>query len=118
VNFFVTFLVYRRGFRGQRLVVHFIGDGVGFLGGILVIVVLVVFVLLGVECFLQLFQLRRLHERFGHCLNCLGAVFRFGLRFFVLGLGELFGIIDAAWGEGDAMKNYIDIPPRFGLKCL
>ena len=33
-------------------------------------------------------------------------------------LAALFGIVDAAWGEGDAMKNWIDIPPRFGLKRL
>jgi hypothetical protein len=33
-------------------------------------------------------------------------------------LGALFGIIDAEWGEGDGMKNWIDIPPRFGLKQL
>jgi hypothetical protein len=33
-------------------------------------------------------------------------------------LHALFGIIDAGWAEGDAMKNWIDIPPRFGLKPL
>jgi len=33
-------------------------------------------------------------------------------------LNALFGIIDAAWGEGDGAKNWIDIPPRFGLKSL
>jgi hypothetical protein len=33
-------------------------------------------------------------------------------------LGALFGTIDAYWGEGDDMKNWIDIPPRFGLKRL
>lgn len=27
-------------------------------------------------------------------------------------LGALFGTIDAEWGQGDAMKNWIDIPPR------
>jgi hypothetical protein len=28
------------------------------------------------------------------------------------------GDIDASWGKGDSMKNYIDIPPRFGLEPL
>lgn len=33
-------------------------------------------------------------------------------------LEALFGIVDAGWAEDDEMKNYIDIPPRFGLKRL
>jgi hypothetical protein len=33
-------------------------------------------------------------------------------------LRALFGIIDAGWAKDDAMKNWIDIPPRFGLKHL
>jgi hypothetical protein len=33
-------------------------------------------------------------------------------------LEALFDIVDAGWAEGDEMKNYIDIPPRFGLKRL
>jgi hypothetical protein len=33
-------------------------------------------------------------------------------------LEALFGIVDAGWAEDDEMKNYIDIPPRFGLTRL
>jgi len=33
-------------------------------------------------------------------------------------LSKLSGIIDAGWSVGDDMKNWIDIPPRFGLKEL
>jgi hypothetical protein len=33
-------------------------------------------------------------------------------------LKEMFGDIDAFWGEGDSMKNYIDIPRRCGLTAL
>jgi hypothetical protein len=33
-------------------------------------------------------------------------------------LGALFGVIDAHWSEGDSMKGWIDIPPRFGLNEL
>lgn len=33
-------------------------------------------------------------------------------------LEALFDIVDAGWAKDDEMKNYIDIPPRFGLKRL
>lgn len=33
-------------------------------------------------------------------------------------LRAMFNRIDAAWSEGDKMKNYVDIPPRFGLDPL
>jgi len=33
-------------------------------------------------------------------------------------LRELNGVIDAHWSDGDNMKNWIDIPPRFGLNEL
>jgi len=34
-------------------------------------------------------------------------------------LAEMFsGMLDASWAEGDNMKNYIDIPRRFGKRPL
>jgi len=89
-------------FRRQRFVMHFVGDGVSFRRRVLVIVFLVVFLLsvliifsftflIGVQRFLQLFEFGGLYVRFGHGLNCFGPLFGIGLRFFVLGLGELFG---------------------------
>ena len=91
-----------RRLRGQRFVMHFVGEGVGFRRRVLVIVFLVVFVIgvlvafsitfvIGVQRFLQLFQFGGLYVRFGHCFDRLGPLFGIGLRFFVLGLGKLFG---------------------------
>ena len=81
---------------------HFVGDGVGFLRRVLVIVFLIVFLIIfliaflisfviGVQRFLQLFEFGGLDKRFGHRFDRLGALFGIGLRFFVLGLGQLFG---------------------------
>jgi hypothetical protein len=81
---------------------HFIGDGVGFLRRFLVIflvfvflvgvlIVLLIVFLIGVQRFLQLFEFGGLYVRFGHRLDRLGALFRIGLRFFMLGLRKLFG---------------------------
>jgi hypothetical protein len=77
---------------------HFVGEGVGFLSRGLVIIFVIVFlitfvisVLIGIQRFLQLFEFGGLYVRFGHGLNCFGPLFGIGLRFFVLGLGKLFG---------------------------
>ncbi len=77
---------------------HFVGDGVGFLRRVLVIlfviaflITLVIVFLISVQRFLQLFEFGGLHKRFGHGLDGLGALFRIGLRLFVLGFGKLFG---------------------------
>ena len=61
---------------------HFVGDGVGFLRGVLVI---------GIQRFLQLFEFGGLYKGFGHRFHRLGPLFGIGLSFFVLGLGQLFG---------------------------
>src|SRR4029077_7963851 len=101
----VPFSRFWRRFRGQRLIMHFVGDGVGFLRRVLVILVLIVYlivfcitfvivfligVLIGVQRVLQLFQLGGLDKRFYSGFDRLGSLFRIGLRFFVFGLGELF----------------------------
>src|SRR5580692_265230 len=94
VNFAVPFSVRRRRFSGQRFVMHFIGERVGFLGRVLVIVFvigLLVSVLIGVQRFLQLFELGRLDKLFSDRFDRLRTLFRISLRFFVLGLGQLFG---------------------------
>ena len=93
---------------------HFVGDGVGFLRRVLVVILLIVFLitfvivflitfvivflisvlicfLIGVQRFLQFLEFGGLYVRFGHRLDRLGALFRIGLRFFMLGLGKLFG---------------------------
>lgn len=91
-----------RRLRGQRLVMHFVGDGVSFRRRVLVIVFLVVFVIgvlvafsitfvIGIQRFLQLFEFSGLYIRFGHRFDRFGPLFGIGLRFFMLGLGELFG---------------------------
>jgi len=84
VRFYATFSMFRRRFRGQRFVMHFVGKGLGFLRRVLVI-------LIGVQRFLQLFQFGGLYIRFSHGFDCLRPLFGIGLRFFVLGLGKLFG---------------------------
>jgi hypothetical protein len=71
-----------RSLGGQRFVMHFVGEGVGFLRGVLVI---------GIQRFLQLFEFGGLYKGFGHRFNRLRPLFGIGLRFFVLGLGKLFG---------------------------
>ena len=91
-----------RRLRGQRFVMHFVGDGVGFRRRVLVIVFLVVFVIgvlvafsitfvIGIQRFLQLLEFGGLYIRFGHGFDRLGPLFGIGLRFFVLGLGQLLG---------------------------
>ena len=77
---------------------HFVGDGVGFLRRVLVIVFVIAFLitlvivfLISVQRFLQLFEFGGLYKRFGHGFDGLGALFGIGLRFFVLGFGKLFG---------------------------
>jgi hypothetical protein len=114
----VPFRVFGRSFRGQRFVVHFVGDGVGFLGRIhvvsfvvfFVIVFLIAFliispitfvivtvitfvirVLIGVQRFLQFLEFGGLDIRFGHRFDSFGALFGVSLRFLVLGFGKLFG---------------------------
>src|SRR5580700_619779 len=98
-----------RRLRGHRFVMHFVGDGFGFLRRVLVVVfaiafligVLIVFsisvliilsisVLVAVQRFLQLFELRGFHKLFGHRFDGFGAVLCVSLRFFMLGLGQLF----------------------------
>ncbi len=98
MRFGVAVAVFRRSFRGQRFLVHFIGNGVGFFRGALVIVLVVRFViffrvgfLIGVQRFLQLFKLSGLHKSFGHGFDGFGAGFGIGLRFFVLGFDQLLG---------------------------
>ena len=94
MNFAVLFSVRRRRLSGQRFVMHFVGDRVGFLGRVLMIVFvigLLVSVLIGVQRFLQLFELGRLDKWFSHRFDRLRTLFRISLRFFVLGLGQLFG---------------------------
>ena len=88
--FSVTFGLPWRSLRGQRFFMHFVGDGVGFLRRVLVIVFVISF-LIGVQRFLQLFEFGGLYKRFGHCFDRLGPLFSIGLRFFVLGFGKLFG---------------------------
>jgi hypothetical protein len=77
---------------------HFVGEGVGFLGRVVVIVFLVFFVIffpiafvIGIQGFLQLFHLRGFHKRFGHGFDGLGPVFGLGLGFLMLGFGKLLG---------------------------
>ena len=86
--FFLT--VPRRRLRSQRFVMHFVGKGVGFLGRVLLIV-FVVILLIGIQRFLQLFELGGLYKRLGHRFDRLRALFGIGLRFFVLGFGQLLG---------------------------
>ena len=91
-----------RPLRGQRFVMHFVGDGVSFRRRVLVIVFVVVFVIgvlvafsitfvIGIQRFLQFFEFGGLYIRFGHSFDRFGPLFGIGLRFFVLGLGKLFG---------------------------
>jgi hypothetical protein len=95
-----------RRLRSHRFVMHFVGEGVGFRRRVLVIVpvfvflisVLIVFLIvfliafvIAVQRFLQFLQFGGFDKRFGHGFDRLGALFRIGLRFFVLGLGKLFG---------------------------
>ena len=90
--FFLT--VPRTRLRGQRFVMHFVGQGVGFLGRILVIVFPLVFLIvlvIGIQRLLQLFEFGGLYVRFGHRFDRFRPLFGLGLRFFVLGLGQLFG---------------------------
>ena len=114
----VPFRVFGRSLRGQCLVMHFVGDGVGFLGRIHVVSfvvffvisfliipvitfmtgVLIVFVIIspitfviGVQRFLQLFKFGGLDVRFGHRFNSFGALLGVSLRFLVLGFCKLFG---------------------------
>lgn len=78
---------------------HFVGESVSFRRRVLVIVFLIarfviVFLItfvIAVQRFLQLFEFGGLYIRFGHCFDCFRPLFGFGLRFFVLSLGELFG---------------------------
>ena len=73
---------------------HFVGEGLGFRCRGLVIVFLVVSlisVLIGVQSFLQLLEFGGLYIRFGHCFDRFGPLFGIGLRFFMLGLGQLLG---------------------------
>src|SRR5579872_1139514 len=72
-----------RRFGGQRFIMHFVGKRVGFLRCVFVLV------LLGVQSFLQLLELGRLDKRFGRGFRRFGA--HFGLRFLVLGFGQLLG---------------------------
>jgi hypothetical protein len=82
VNFSVFIPGLWRRLRGQRFIMHFVGDGVGFLCRVLVV---------GIQRLLQLFEFGGLYKGFGHCFDCFPPFFGTGLRFFVLGLGELFG---------------------------
>jgi hypothetical protein len=59
--------------------------------GITFEIVFLISVLFAVKRFLQLFHFGGLHKRFGHRFDRLGPLFRIGLRFLVLGLGQLFG---------------------------
>lgn len=81
---------------------HFVSDGVGFRRSVLVIVLVFIFLIgvpivflitfvIGVQRFLQLFEFGGLYIRFGHRFDRLGPLFGIGLRFFMLGLGKLFG---------------------------
>jgi hypothetical protein len=85
VSLSVRFAVFRGRLRCHGLVVHFVGDGVGFFGGFLVLV------LVGVQSFLQLLEFGRFNVRFGDRFDRFGALFRVGLRFFVLGFSQLLG---------------------------
>src|SRR5580704_13835905 len=91
-----------RRLRGHRFVMHFVGDGFGFLRRVLVVVFAIAFligvliilsisVLIAVQRFLQLFEFRGFHELFGHRFDGFGAVLCVSLRFFMLGLGQLLG---------------------------
>jgi hypothetical protein len=98
VSFPVGFSVTGRRLCGHRFVMHFVRKGFGFRRRVLVIFFLVVFpitfvlsFLIGIQGFLQLFEFGGLNVRFGHRFDGLGALFSVGLRFFVLGLGQLFG---------------------------
>src|ERR1700688_1262454 len=98
VNFAVLCSVCRRRVRGQRFVMHFVGERVGFLRCVIVIVFVIgllvsvlIRVLIGVQRFLQLFELGRLDKLFSDRFDRLRTLFGIGLRFFVLGLGQLFG---------------------------
>ena len=95
----VLFRVFGRCLRSQGLFMHFLGDGVGFRGGVLVIRLVIFFaivflitfvVFFVVQRFLQLFELGGLHVRFRNRFDGLGTLFGIGLRFFVLGFGKLF----------------------------
>ena len=108
---------------------HFVGDGVGFLRRILVIlfviaflITLVIVFLISVQRFLQLFEFGGLHKRFGHGLDGLGALFRIGLRFFMLGLGKLFGKRGYIFlGEVSAIRSMrVRYHPRtrFGIEVV
>jgi hypothetical protein len=91
----LTFVTMFGGrFRGHRFIMHFVGEGVGILCRFLMIVVLISFAisfLISVQRFLQLFEFGGFDVRFGHRFDRLGPLFGIGLRFFVFGLGKLFG---------------------------
>jgi len=72
-SFFVLFQVFFpmswRRLSGECLVMHFVGDGVGFFRRFLVIVFAIIFAiafLIGIQRFLQLFEFGGLDIRFGH----------------------------------------------------
>ena len=98
-------------FGGQRFVVHFVGECVGIFRGALLIVFVVFFlflvgVVIGVQRFLQFLEFGGLDKCFGHGFDGLGAHFRAGLRFFVLGFGELGGErSNLRVGKGGAIYN-------------
>jgi hypothetical protein len=106
MSFFVLFQVFFpmswRRLGGQCFFMHFIGDGLGFRYCFLVIVLVIVSLIrvliallitfvIGVQRFLQFFEFGGLDIRFGHGFDRFGALFGVSLRFFVLGLGQLFG---------------------------
>jgi hypothetical protein len=84
----VLVTVFGRRLGGQRFIMHFVGEGVGFFRRVFVIVLVI---LIGIQSFLQFFHFGWFHVRFGHGFDGFGALFGIGLGFFVLGFGELLG---------------------------
>ncbi len=129
VAFQMSFAVFGRAFRSQRFFVHFIRDGVGFFRGALMIVFVICFVILFrvgfligvlifVQGFLQLFQFRGLHERFGPGFDGFGPVLGVSLRFFVLGFDQLLGErVCLIVGKGRSIgRDWLPLSPHGRLR--
>jgi hypothetical protein len=117
---FGAFLLLGRTLGGHGFVVHFVGKGVGILGRAFLIFFAIAF-LIGVQRFLQLLEFRGLDKRFGHGFDRLGPIFGVGRRFFVLGLGQLFGERGYIFvGECRAVRGLLfgDLSVTRGLRFL